>query len=267
MTATEIQAQCLHLAHKFGFVSRSMVWEFLSPKGRTARYKHWKKLKESPLFSPYILGSGSPEYLVLSSQGKKLMGVDSVSEVSTIYLTHDEMVMRFYLQLLKDAKPEAAWSEAELKKDRALSIRSLGDGVVSKLPDLLFDINIKGEVLRIALEVERTRKTQSRYQTMRRAYQRATQIDAILFGVSEARIEKAIEKEIEEAGLAFFGKAVGFFDLAEFQESAFQAQVRMQGKEGSLLECFTEELLKRKDSADSRRHRVREYYGEVYEVS
>lgn len=267
MNALEVQGQCLHLAQKFGFVSRSVVWDFISPKGRTARYKHWRQLQKSPLFSPYILGSGSPEYLILSKKGKSLMGMDSVSEVPTIYLAHDEMVMRFYLHLLQRPSLDKVWSEAELKKDRILSIKCLGDGVISKLPDLLFDVAVEQDSLRFALEIERTRKSQGRYQIMRRAYQRAINVDVILFGVADKGIERAIEKEMNEAGLEFFGRDVGFFDLPEFAENQFDTTLRVSGQEVSLKKYFNELTLQRKDSADSRRHGVRTRFGEISEVS
>lgn len=267
MNALEVQGQCLHLAQKFGFVSRSVVWDFISPKGRTARYKHWKQLQKSPLFSPYILGSGSPEYLILSQKGKSLMGIDSVSEVPTIYLAHDEMVVRFYLHLLKELSLESAWSEAELKADRTLAIKSLGDGTISKLPDLLFDVAVEQDSLRFALEIERTRKSQARYQVMRRAYQRAVNVDVILFGVAEEKIEAVIVKEVSEAGLEFFGREIGFFDLPEFAENQFDAVLRISGKEIPLKTYFHELALPRKENADSRRHGVRARFGEISEVS
>lgn len=257
MDNLEIQKESLELAKKFGFVSRSVVWDFFSPIGRTARYKHWRLLQKSSFFSPYILGSGFPEYLILSQGGRKLMGHDAATEVPTVYLEHDEIVIRFYLHLQQMKVMGQAWSESELKRDRAMAINSLGDGTVGKIPDLLFDMETEKEGLRCALEIERTRKSGMRYQSMRRAYERAALVDLIVFGVADKKIEYAIQKEVSEGGLEFYGKEIGFFDLADFAENKFQAVIRIAGKELSLESFFLSLGRTVLGSADSARHGVR----------
>ncbi|HWU44284.1 MAG TPA: hypothetical protein VN132_12625 [Bdellovibrio sp.] len=257
MDNREVQSASLYLAKKFGFVPRSVVWEFISPVGRTARYKHWRLLQSSPLFSPYILGSGFPEYLILSQAGRKYVGEEAVTEVPTVYLAHDEIVMRFYCHLQKMTIMEQAWSENELKMDRVLAIKGLGDGVIGKLPDLLFDLKMEKSFLRCALEIERTRKSLGRYQTMRRSYQRAANVDLIIFGVADEKIEAIIRKEVAEAGLDAFGKEIGFFDLVDFEDRKFQAPLRIAGRELSLERFFISLTKTIPDSADSARHGVR----------
>lgn len=257
MDNREVQKASLHLAKKFGFVPRSVVWDFISPVGRTARYKHWRLLQSSPLFSPYILGSGFPEYLILSQAGRRYVGEEAVTEVPTVYLAHDEIVMRFYLHLQEMKIMKQAWSENELKMDRVLAVKGLGDGVVGKLPDLLFDLKMEKSFLRCALEIERTRKSQGRYQTMRRSYQRAAHVDLIIFGVADKKIETVIRKEVSEAGLDAFGKEIGFFDLADFEDRKFRATLRIAGKELSLENFFISLTTAVPENADSARHGVR----------
>lgn len=264
MDNLEVREKCLKLAKKFGFVPRAVVWDFICPKGRTARYKHWRELQKSPLFSPYILGSGFPEYLILSQKGRSLVGMDALSEVPTVYLEHDEIVMRFFLLLQDMDFIEQSWSEGELRMDRVLAINSLGDGVLAKLPDLLFDLKMEGTPVRYALEIERTRKSQGRYQTMRRAYQRADNVDVLLFGVVEEKIEELIQREIAQAGLELYGKDIGFFDLTEFREKEFQTTLRIAGKEIPMREYFLAVITGNSASADFRRHGVR---AELREVS
>jgi hypothetical protein len=213
--------------------------------------------KTSLLFSPYILGSGFPEYLILSQAGRKLMGHDAATEVPTVYLEHDEIVIRFYLHLQQMRVTEQDWSESELKRDRALAINNLGDGTVGKIPDLLFDVRTEKEGLRCALEIERTRKSGMRYQSMRRAYERAAHVDLIIFGVADKKIEYAIRKEVSDGGLEFYGKEIGFFALADFAENKFQAVVRIAGKELSLESFFLSLGRASSNGADFARHGVR----------
>ncbi|HWU43965.1 MAG TPA: hypothetical protein VN132_11025 [Bdellovibrio sp.] len=192
------------------------------------------------------------------------MGDDSVSEVDSIYLEHDEIVMRFCLLLIQKLSVSQSWSEGELKKDRVMAIKNIGDGVVSKLPDLLFDLGKASSVKRFALEIERTRKSRGRYQTMCRAYGRAIYIDSLLFGVKDEGIEDAIKFEITEGGLEFANKEIGFFCIDDFLENSFQAKVRVDSKEISLEEYFLKSISGESGNAENRRYAVR---GNLKEVS
>ncbi len=238
MASEDLEPIALGLAKKFGFISKKIIWDFFSPTGKSVRYENWKKLTSSPYFTSYGLSSGVPEYLSLSQKGRKLMGVDSITQTSEIYLAHDELVMRFYIMTLKEGFIQQAYSEGELKMDRGLSIKNLGDGVVSKLPDLLFDLKNENDFFRCALEIERTRKSGGRYTTMRRAYQRATKIDLILFGVDSEKIESIITHEFNERGQNSTGKEIGFFDLFNFQEQGLDCELRISGKVSTLKKYF-----------------------------
>lgn len=264
---SDAQSWCLYLAKKFGFIPRSVVWDLLAPKGKTARYAYWGGLQKSTLFAPYRIGNSSPEYLILSPKGKEFMGDDSVSEVDNLYLEHDEIVMRFCLLLIQKLSVAQSWSEGELKKDRVMAVKNIGDGIVSKLPDLLFDIGKADSTKRFALEIERTRKSRGRYQTMCRAYGRAIFIDSLLFGVKDDSIEDAIRFEITEGGLEFANKEVGFFYIDDFLENSFHAKVRMGMKEFSLEEYFHMSISSESENAENRRYAVRGHLKEISEES
>lgn len=239
MGTKEIQQEALELSKKFGFISKSVFWDFYCPPGKSMRYQNWGHLTNSPLFTSYTTGSGVPEHLSLSSKGRQLMGQDSIGQVAPTYFTHDEMVMRFFLHLKKESLLRRSWSEGELKSDRALAVKGLGDGVISKLPDLLFDVTGGNDFIRCALEIERTRKSQGRYKTMRRAYQRALNVDLILFGVADEKIEAVIMKEFVEGGVNTVSKEIGFFDLSEFSERNLESELRIGGKKSTLKRFFS----------------------------
>lgn len=255
---------CLYLAKKFGFISRAVVWDFLTPKGRTARYAHWRKLQSSPLFAPYFSSGSAPEFLILSPKGKALVGADAVTGVDDIYFIHDEIVMRFCLGVQFGFSTFNIWSEGELKKDRVLAMKEIGDASVSKLPDLLFDVGNSNAFSRFALEIERTRKSRGRYQTMHRAFQRANNVDVILFGVNDLGIEDAIRDEFRGGGLDVLGKEIAFFSIADFLEHHFHAPVRSSSGVSTLGDFFRGVASRFHSSADSSRHGVR---GSLREVS
>lgn len=242
--------EALMLAHKFGFISKDIFWDFLSPDGISTKYKHWRRLCKSPFFSPYHSGSGVPEYLFLSAKGKQRMGQDAVTQTVDVYLAHDELVMRCYLHLKNESLMVNCWSESELKADRTLSIKSLGNGVVSKLPDLLFDVRGGTDTIRCALEVERTRKSQARYRAIRGAYAKASKVDLVLFGVSDPKIEEAITKEVITASGNTLGREMGFFDISDFTEQGLDSQLRIVGKETTLKKFFHSLAVKFQNSVE-----------------
>ncbi len=248
METDALQKEALALAKKFGFISRNVLWEFYCHPGKSMRYEHWKKLSESSFFSYQGFKKGVPEYLFLSAKGRVFMGVDSLTPTSSIYLEHDELVMGFFIRIKKEGFIENIWSEGELKADRALSIKCMGDGVVAKLPDLLFDIRCGNDFIRCALEIERTRKSAARYKTARRSYQRALNVDLLLFGVSDEGTERAIRKEFYEGGVNSLGKELAFFSIPEFQDGGLDCEMRLADK-STVLKKYFHSLAERVPSA------------------
>lgn len=230
--------EALLLSKKFGFISKGVFWDFCCSEGKSVRYQNWSELKNSPLFTAYSNGSGVPDFLSLSSKGKQRMGQDSIGQIVPTYLLHDEIVMRFYLYLKNEQMLRQSWSEAELKSDRVIAVKGLGDGIISKLPDLLFDVTGGSNFIRCALEIERTRKSQARYKTMRRAYQRARSVDLVLFGVADEKIETVISEEFKSVGLNLANQEIGFFDLDDFSQRQLDCELRIAGRKTTLKKFF-----------------------------
>lgn len=230
--------ETLEVVKKFGFISRDVFWEFFCPPGKTARYDYWSELCNSNIFSSYSWGSGVPEHLSLSQLGKKLVGQDAISSTSMTYLSHDEIVMRFYLEMCRNSSLFNGWSEGELKADRSLAIKTLGSGIVSKLPDLVFDVSGGDEYIRCALEVERTRKSLGRYKTMRRAYSQTAKIDLLIVAVADTKIETVISNELMSSSSTSIGREIAFFDIDEFNGQRLESELRVVGKETTLKKFF-----------------------------
>lgn len=103
--------------------------------------------------------------------------------------------MCFYLHLQEIGCMERAWSEGELKMYRVLALKVLGDGVIAELPDLLFDI-----------------KTDDGFISWRETW------ILFFFGVGSEKVELILKTETFDRGITSFGKEVGFFDLADFND-------------------------------------------------
>jgi len=145
------------------------------------------------------------------------------------------------------------WSEGELKADRSLAIKTLGSGIVSKLPDLVFDVRGGDAYIRCALEVERTRKSTGRYKTMRRAYSQTAKIDLLIFAAADKKIEAVILNELISSSSTSIGREIAFFDIDEFNGQRLGSEFRIAGKETTLKRFFETLELNQKEFAEKAR--------------
>lgn len=228
------------LIQKFGFLSRTIVWKHLSPGGRSMKYFYWNLLRTSPQFKLHNLGVELADYLMLSSEARALLGdMACVRTRSSTYFDHDEFLMDVILELIQQGFVTRYWTEAELKKDRVEARKILGGDPYDKIPDLVFDLNIKGRTVRVALENERTRKSQERYKKMHYGYRRLKNLDMILFAVSDSATEAALRREFDRQIFSADLLLYGCFYLKEFGSSALGTELRVRGKTSSLERFFS----------------------------
>lgn len=229
----------IELTQKFGFLPRSIVWKHLAPAGQTSKYYYWQLLSNVPQFAVHDLGVRLPDYLMLSSECRKLLGGAScVRTRSMTYFKHDEALMDFVLHLRKHQLISQYWTEQELRKDRNLARQILGGDPDDKVPDLVFDLNAPGKPARVAVENERTRKSQQRYKRVHFGYRRLKSINLILFGTSDRSTESAIQREFERKIFTSEALPYGCFSLKDFCQLGLECELRVQGEKrvlGKLL--------------------------------
>jgi len=256
-------ATAVELIRKFGFLPRSIVWKYLSPKGTTSKYYYWHLLSHAPQFSTYRNGFVSSNHLVLSAECRKLLGDGAyVGTRSATYFEHDELLMDFVMQLKGiDLAPDYR-TEQELRKDRLGALKMLGGDPDDKIPDVVFDLPALRGPIRVALEVERTRKSQERYRRIHFGYRRLKRLDLILFGVGDNATEAAIRREFDRISLSSEAMPYGCFSLAQFSTQGLACELRIQEKTlvlGGLLSSvcgrqFSPENAKSENDPENRRN-------------
>ena len=238
MTKQQALKIACELAQKFGFVSRSVVWRHLSFEGIASKYRYWEFLSRAPELAPYKSGLTSNHHLVLSSDYRRALGEGvAVSNRAALYLAHDEYLMELVLYLKTAGVISQYWTEQELKMDRHLALRVLG-GDPDKIPDLVFDLSTDRGPIRVAVEVEKTRKSRKRYRMASLGYRRLRGIELLLFGVVDSSLESAIRQEFGDLSAASASRAVGYFNLDEFAYSGLGSELRIRGKVPQLGEFF-----------------------------
>ena len=228
------------LARKFGFVSREIVWKHLSFQGRSSRFKYWQFLKKAAELQTYRAGITSNGHLMLSLEYRKSLGKGAaVSQRSSIYFEHDEYLMDFIMWIKRAGVVGEYWTEQELKMDRLLSLEILGGDPDGKLPDLVFDLMTFRGRIRVAIEIERTRKSQARYRQVQWGYYRLRKIDLLLFGVNDSGTESAISREFNRSSISGEKRSTGYFSLAAFGKSGLESELRIRDKNPTLGEFFS----------------------------
>lgn len=122
-----------------------------------------------------------------------------------------------------------------------MSIKTLGDSLVCKIPDLTFDIQKEDKIFRCALEVERTQKTASRYKSLRNAYQRAWKVDSIIFGASSESIIKVLRSEFDSNKELLEDKQVTYFDFNKFKDEGLNTTLSFEQRQIPLWNLFNSE--------------------------
>ncbi len=223
----------IEVVKKFGFISRSTVWNYLTPPGRASKFRYWSYLCESHELKFARSSRRLPNYLVLSRDYRKAFPDDcGVKNRSTMYFPHDELLMNFALEGVNSAFISEFWSEHEFKMDTALCSQILGSSNGEKLPDVVFDLKARDHV-RVALEIERTRKSHSRYRRIRVSYAKLKNIHLVIFGVPDRRTESIIAETCESPNFS-----LGFFTLRDYESNGLKCEIRIRNKTFSMNEFF-----------------------------
>lgn len=129
-----------------------------------------------------------------------------------------------------------AWTEADLTRAPWEACQILGTDRFSKIPDLILDLRTDRGFLRVAVEIEKTRKSRNRYAQIGLSYLNMPKIDLVIFGCES----KAI---IAETRRAFLGetfqkaqKIPGTFLLKDFAENEYSARFQFQDRDFQFAE-------------------------------
>lgn len=217
------------IAKKFGFISRSFFWNCLSPTPRSTKYFYWDLFLKSKYFVPFRVTDESSEFFYLNSKKSKSSdeGIETVSRRSPYYFFHDEMPIVHLLTI--NGLDKNYWTEQELKSNRPLALDLLG-GDYTKLPDLVFDLNISNQTFRVALEVEITRKSNDRYLRSFLGYGSFRNVDLILFANQQSRITNALKEILSKRLFDNSTRKFGFFDLVEFSQKQLGTELEINSK-------------------------------------
>lgn len=189
----------IELASKFGFISKSVWDEQLCSGKQNWRNKSWSQLTRSKIFREIPEYGLRNQILTLTSLGKKLANSNGFNPVdvpwSKTYL-HDEILIKLILRIRSTT--EVLWwkTENEIRLDHSMGISYSGRSQQGKFMDLLVSFGPKSDPLKIAFELERTRKHYPRYLHLVSAFREMSQVDGVIILCEEKAIEEAIGRAL-----------------------------------------------------------------------
>lgn len=198
-------------ASRVGFLTRGIWREFFAKGCPRWQNKIWARLKQERFFWQH---PGLPDLYIPNAKHRlATQYTPFVAKPPNInQLAHDELVARSYLLLHRQLPDLDIKTDAYLR--RALPIKSKGmrSDEVPKHPDLV--LKVDGRC--IAIEIELTQKTRSRYRSILRSYRRAG-YDKVLYIIRSASTMHVIDSAAYEVSFPRDQIQIGFGSIGDWR--------------------------------------------------
>ena len=230
---TELET-CFQFATKTGFITKPLLHELFQVKTkRTLNRMAWA-LSRCPLLYPCRINNGLMDWR-LSRKGKYECARRNLKPSAPPRIasrTHDEIALLIALRLERAGAVSEWLPEAHFIKEPSNRLLVSQDSRGQKYPDIVLTVSGTSPVFRVAVELELTRKSQSRYEKALRGYQAVRGIDALIFAVRSPHIRTSIEKAVRRTRFERERLPIYFVDSVEFQKSPGTANL-----EGGAWKC------------------------------
>lgn len=137
----------------------------------------------------------------MSYHGKKILkqsGIVPVSAAHPLHFEHDDTIINFLLSLgQKNLIQNSYLSEKVLRQLPASKVIDAIGQSPEKLPDLVFELKLTNLNFKIALEVERTRKSKPRYDHWIQSYAKAEKLNLIILAYNDHSVFQTIQGAIK----------------------------------------------------------------------
>jgi hypothetical protein len=224
---------------KFGFLTQDVFFEFLCQRSRSRKYSNWSRLLESGLFNQ---SKSNSKILYLSKMGFARVGSRAVKSRSPFFIRHDTYVAKVLLELEKTKCVLRSWTEAELRTDPWQTLEILGSKNIDKLPDLVVDLQGSNGFVRVAVEIEASRKSKEKYQRISLAYLGLTRINLVVFICEDRTLEDLIRRLFSSPVYLKAEKSPVTLLLEDFEKDRLQSTVRLQDRNFKFLDLLSRAL-------------------------
>ncbi len=217
----------MRFAAKTGFMSRSIWEEYFSKRSRTQNLRVWRSFVSDKYFTRHS-SERLDDILILSERSRKLIenaGGEVVSPPHINQIDHDEIVSRILLVLTSLEIIGAVQTEGELRRKYMGWIKKTKEGREAKLPDLLIEVKRPDRTLKIALEIELSRKNPERYRKVMNSYAAQKTAERVIFISDKDNIFDRLSKAMKDTHYPSWEKPIGYSRLKEWMENPLTAAI------------------------------------------
>lgn len=227
----------IRFAAKTGFLSKRLWVEFFVAGTPSWNRRLWKQFVSRGLFRPHpsalardvlVLNRRSP--VVVSIVGDEISSAPFVSQ-----LEHDEVAARILLELMRAGIVQSFVAEAEQKRIPNGERRLAGYTAREKYPDAIVTIGGPSASLKVALELELTRKDPKRYRQCLDIYATRRDVDRVIFIARPGIIFESLKRAMRETYYPDWERPIGFGQLDEWKQSPATAPIQFSEGETTLI--------------------------------
>jgi hypothetical protein len=230
--------QAVRYVTKVGVITRG-TWSELFSKGSLRwKQKQLRLLVKNGVFRPHPCDS-LVDTFVIGSRGREMaqgQNWRTVFWVQPQFIKHDETVAQGLWKLERLSLCSRWMTERELKGLNStifkLNVKEGG----AKYPDGVIKLEGSVSSVIVAIEYERTGKTNWRYNKAIKALGESSEFAFILFIVEDAVIEKRIRRAIRFIGDGNLASRIGFISVEEWKKSPANATIAGLNKGKSIKE-------------------------------
>lgn len=230
-----LQLSAETFATKFGFVTRDLFFEFFCPTKRTQQYEHFNRLVKVGAF---VRSDNDQNLLYLSSRRRRSLPVKAVPARFPSFIKHDTDVARFLLLAERGKFVSRSWTEQELAIAPWDAQALLGSELLAKLPDLLIDLTCNQNRIRIAIEIERTRKSRMRLDRIASSYLGMKSVDLVIYGCETDAIASELKRAFGYVAFRDSDKGPVYFQTSALRRNGLDCEAEVFGRRETLRELL-----------------------------
>ena len=220
--------EAVRFVAKVGAMSRETWYELFSHGTLRWRQMQLQHLIDRKIFK-YHTSKYGHDAVVIDTFGIELIKSMKWQHVHSIYphfIEHDETVGAGLWKLEKSGLCQKWMTESEMKVQKSASFRLDVQEGGFKYPDAVFKLQGIQTAPIVAVEYERTAKTNWRYNKAIRAYSEAYDFGFIFFILENDAIEKTIQRAMKYIGDGRLNSRIGFINIENWKLNPASAKLR-----------------------------------------
>lgn len=227
----------IRFAAKTGFLSKRLWAEFFIEGTPSWNRRLWKQFVSRGFFRPHP-STLARDVLVLNRKSPVVMSIvgDEISSAPYVsQLEHDEMAAHILLELMRAGIVQSFITEAEQKRIPNGERRISGYAERLKYPDAIVTIGGPSATIRVALELELSRKDPKRYRQCLDTYAARCDVNRVIFIARPGVIFESLKRAMRETYYPDWERPIGFGQLDEWKQNPATAPIQFSESETTLI--------------------------------